>query len=112
MITKCHNYDFTWISYEDPYWKDQQDVPQLHAMAMMAALFHYRMHAPDLMRFLGGTDRSPYRDFQCLFLSVIWLHFLKSFEKSVLPQFIPGLRMYTYQCRNRYELFPFMGIQG
>ena len=62
MLIKCHNYNFTWIAYEDPYWKDQNKVPQSHAMAMMAALFHYRMHAADIMRFPGGTYTGEYRD--------------------------------------------------
>jgi len=29
---------------------------------MLAALFHYRMHAPDVMRFLGGTYTGKHRD--------------------------------------------------
>ena len=29
---------------------------------MLAALFHYRMHAPDVMRFLGGTYTGEHRD--------------------------------------------------
>ena len=62
MIIHCMSYDFTWISYEDPYWKQQSDVPQSHARAMLAALFHYRMHAPDVMRFLGGTYTGEHRN--------------------------------------------------
>ena len=46
MIIKCHSYDFTWIAYEDPFWKRQTSVPQSHAFAMLSALFHYRMHPP------------------------------------------------------------------
>ncbi|KAL7552383.1 hypothetical protein ACHAWF_015625 [Thalassiosira exigua] len=30
-------------------------------MAMLAALFHYRMHAADAMRFLGGTFTGEHR---------------------------------------------------
>ena len=52
MFFKCNLYDFTWIAYENPLWKEQTTVPQEHAMAMMAALFHYKMHAADIMRFL------------------------------------------------------------
>lgn len=62
MIIQCHSYNFTWISYEDPFWKQQTTVPQSHAMAILAALFHYRMHAPDVMRFLGGSYTGEYRD--------------------------------------------------
>ena len=62
MIVKCHSYNFTWIAAEDPFWKQQTTVPQSHAMATLAALFHYRMHAPDVMRFLGGTYTGEYRD--------------------------------------------------
>ena len=62
MIIKCHSYNFAWISHEDPLWKQQATVPQHHAMAILAALFHYRMHAPDVMRFLGGTYTGEYRD--------------------------------------------------
>ena len=62
MIVTCHNYDFTWIAHEDPNWRKQDGVPQSHAMAMLAALFHYRMHGPDIMRFLGGTYTGEYRD--------------------------------------------------
>ena len=62
MIIQCTSYDFTWIAYEDPYWKQQSDVPQSHARAMLAALFHYGMHAPDVMRFLGGTYTGEHRN--------------------------------------------------
>ena len=62
MIIKCHTYDFTWITYEDPFWKQQTIVPQSHAMAMLAALFFYRMHAPDVMRLLGGSYTGEHRD--------------------------------------------------
>ena len=62
MIVKCHDYNFTWVAYEDPFWKKQLTVPRDHAYAMLAALFHYRMHAPDLMRFLGGTYTGEHRD--------------------------------------------------
>ena len=62
MIIQCTSYDFTWIAYEDSFWKQQLYVPQSHALAMMAALFHYRMHAPDVMRFLGGTYTGKHRD--------------------------------------------------
>ena len=55
QIVQLKNYDFTWIRDEDPYWKKQLTVPQSHARAMMAAMFHYGMHASDVMRFLGGT---------------------------------------------------------
>ena len=62
MYVKCDSYDFTWIAYENPLWKEQTTVPQAHAMAMMAALFHYKMHAADIMRFLGGTYTGEHRD--------------------------------------------------
>ena len=41
MIIRCHPYDFTWIAYEDPFWKQQTTVPQSHACIMLAALFHF-----------------------------------------------------------------------
>ena len=62
VIIKCYTYDFTWIAYEDPYWKDQITVPKSHAKAMLAALFHYRMNTPDVLRFLGGTYTGEHRD--------------------------------------------------
>jgi hypothetical protein len=62
MIIRCTSYNFTWISYEDPFWKQQTDVPQSHAVVMLVALFHYRMHAPDVMQFLGGTYIGEHRD--------------------------------------------------
>lgn len=62
MIIKCYSYDFTWIADEDPHWKQQTTVPQSHSIAIMAALFHYRMHSPDVMRYLGGTYTGEYRD--------------------------------------------------
>jgi len=62
MLVKCHTYDFTWLAFEDPYWKDQTSVPQNHAHAMLAALFHYGMHAPDVLRWLGGSYTGKYRD--------------------------------------------------
>lgn len=61
MIVKCRDYDFTWMAHEDPQWKQQLTVPPSHARAMLAALFFYRMHSPDVMRFLGGTYTGEYR---------------------------------------------------
>ena len=61
MIVKCSDYDFSWIAHEDPKWKGQNTVPPTHARAMLAALIFYRMHAPDVMRFLGGTYTGAYR---------------------------------------------------
>ena len=61
MIVKCRDYDFSWIAHEDPNWKGQHTVPPTHARAMLAALIFYRMHAPDVMRFLGGTYTGAYR---------------------------------------------------
>ena len=55
MFLKCHLYNFTWIAYEYLLWREQTTVPQEHAMAMMVALFHYKIHAADIMWFLGGT---------------------------------------------------------
>lgn len=65
-MIKCYSYDFTWIAEEDAEWKKQTTVPQNHAMATLAALFHYRMHAPDVMRFLGGTYTGEYRDIDAI----------------------------------------------
>ena len=62
MVINCHTYDFTWLAFEDPYWKEQMTVPQNHAHAMLAALFHYGMHAPDVMRWLGGSYTGKCRD--------------------------------------------------
>ncbi|KAL7535992.1 hypothetical protein ACHAWF_006478, partial [Thalassiosira exigua] len=62
MVVRLYNYDFTWITYEDPNWKNQLTVPQSNARAMLAALFHYRMHAADVMRFLENTYTGEYRD--------------------------------------------------
>ncbi|KAL7523679.1 hypothetical protein ACHAXR_000284, partial [Thalassiosira sp. AJA248-18] len=60
MIVQLARYDFTWIAYEDPDWKHQTTVPQSHARAFLAALFHYGMHAPDVMRYVGGTYTGEY----------------------------------------------------
>ena len=62
MIIKCHLYDFTWIAYKDPFLKRQTSVPQSHTFAMLSALFHYKMHASDVMRFLGDTYTGEHRD--------------------------------------------------
>ncbi|KAL7523340.1 hypothetical protein ACHAXR_000806, partial [Thalassiosira sp. AJA248-18] len=62
MMVKLQNHDFRWLAYDDPHWKAQQTVPQSHAMAILAALFHYRMHAADVMRYLGGTYTGEHRD--------------------------------------------------
>ena len=48
------------------FWKQQTTVPQSHSRAMLAALFHYRMHAPDLMRFLGGTYTGEHKDINAI----------------------------------------------
>ena len=37
-------------------------MPQSHARATLAALFHYNMHAADVLRFLGGTYAGKHRD--------------------------------------------------
>ena len=62
MITKCHTYDFTWIAYEDQFGAQQSVVPRSHTYAMLSVLFHYLMHAADLMRFFGGTYAGEHRD--------------------------------------------------
>ena len=62
MIIKCSSYEFTWLAYEDADWKQQTTVPQDHALATLAALFHYCMHAPDVLRFLGGTYTGEHRN--------------------------------------------------
>lgn len=62
MMISLYNHDFTWLAYDDPEWKSRTTVPQSHARAILAALFHYRMHAADVMRFLGGTYTGEYRN--------------------------------------------------
>ena len=66
MFAKYHTYNFKWIAYEDSLWRKQTTVPQEHAMAMMAALFHYKIHAADIMRFLGGTYTGGNFDIQAI----------------------------------------------
>ena len=61
MVVGLHDYDFTWLPAEDPNWKSQQTIPTAHVRATTAALFHYRMHAPDVVRWLGGTYTGEYR---------------------------------------------------
>ena len=62
MIIKCSSYEFTWLAYKYADWKQQTTMPQDHALATLAALFHYRMHATDVLRFLGGTYTGEHRD--------------------------------------------------
>ena len=95
MMVRLYYYDFTWIAYEDQYWKQQQTVPQSHAMAMFAALLHYRMHAPDLIRFLGGTYNGEYRDIDTA------VSILQSFEVDpwLIAQYI---RATTVGCPNKF----------
>ena len=57
MFIKCHSYNFTWIAYKDQFWKEQKTLPQNHAMAILVALFNYKIHAADMIHFLGGTYR-------------------------------------------------------
>ena len=54
------------MAYEDPFWKEQTTVPIIHAGAILAALFHYKMHAADLMCFLGGTYTGEHRDIDAI----------------------------------------------
>ncbi|EJK56083.1 hypothetical protein THAOC_24095, partial [Thalassiosira oceanica] len=56
----CRDYDFTWLASEDPHWKAQNTIPTSHVRAMLSALFFYKMNAPDVMRFLGGTYTGEY----------------------------------------------------
>ena len=61
MLVGLHDYNFSWLADEDPHWKRQQTIPTAHVRATTAAMFHYRMHAPDVMRWLGGTYTGEYR---------------------------------------------------
>ena len=61
-IVKCHPYNFTWIAYEIPFWKGQMTVPKSHAQSMLVALFHYKMHASDVMQFLRRGYTCKHRD--------------------------------------------------
>ena len=95
MIIICNSYDFTWIAYEDPFWKQQMDVPQSHAMAMLAALFHYRMHAPDVLRFLGGTYTGEHRDID----SIVECLTSHDIDPWLIAQYI---RATTIGCPNHF----------
>ena len=97
MIIKCHSYDFTWIAYEDPFWKRQTTVPQSHAFAMLAALFHYRMHSPDVMRFLGGTYTGEHRDITSI-VQVLTSH---NIDPWLITQYI---RATTVGCPNHFSV--------
>ena len=96
MIIKCQSYDFTWIAYEDPFWKQQTSVPQSHAFAMLAALFHYRMHAPDVMRFLGGTYTGEHRDIT----SIVQTLTSHKIDPWLITQYI---RATTVGCPNHFS---------
>ena len=96
MIIKCHSYDFTWIAYEYPFWKQQTDVPLSHAFAMLAALFHYRMHAPDVMRFLGGTYTGEHRDIK----SIVQCLTSHSIDPWLITQYV---RATTIGCPNHFS---------
>ena len=61
MIVQSRDHDFTWLAAEDPQWRAQTTIPMSHARAMLSATFFYRMHTPDVMRFLGGTYTGEYR---------------------------------------------------
>jgi hypothetical protein len=62
MAVALRDYDFTWLKAEDPCWRSQATVPQNHAKATLAALLHFNMHAPDVMRYLGGTYTGEHRN--------------------------------------------------
>jgi hypothetical protein len=62
LAVALDSYDFTWLKEEDPDWKCQTTVPQSHAKATLAAMLHYGMHAPDVMRYLGGTYTGEHRN--------------------------------------------------
>ena len=70
MYVKCYTYDFSRMAYEDPFWKAQTTVPIIHARAMLAALFHYKIHAADVMRFLGGTYMGEHRDIDAIVIEL------------------------------------------
>jgi len=95
MFIKCHSYDFTWIAYEDPFWKEQTTVPQNHSTAMLAALFHYKMHASDVMRFLGGTYTGEHRDIDAI-VEILVSH---DIDPWLITQFI---RATTVGCPNHF----------
>ena len=96
MFVKCHTYNFTWIAYEDPLWREQTTVPQEHAMAMMAALFHYKMHAADIMRFLGATYTGEHRDIPAI-TEVLISH---DIDPWLIAQYV---RATTVGCPNHFN---------
>ena len=62
QITPLHSYDFTWICHENPEWMNQMVVPQCHVKDFLVALFHYQMHATDVIRGMGGTYTGEFWD--------------------------------------------------
>ena len=58
------------MAYEDPFWKAQMTVPIIHARVMLAALFHYKMHAADVVRFLGGTYMGEHHDIDAIVIEL------------------------------------------
>ena len=97
MMIRCQTYDFQWIAYEDPFWKDQKTVPQSHAFAMLAALFHYRMHAPDVMRFLGGTYTGEHRNITGIVECLTYY----DIDPWLITQYI---RATTVECPNHFSV--------
>ena len=73
MYVKCYTYNFSWMAYEDPFWKEQTTVLITHARAMLVALFHYKMHAVDVMRFLRGTYTGEHRDIDATVEILVYL---------------------------------------
>ena len=60
----------SWVAYEDPFWKEQTIVPIFHVRAMLAALFHYIMHAADVMCFLRGTYTGEHCDVNAIIIEL------------------------------------------
>ena len=58
------------MAYEDRFWKAQTTVPIIHARAMLTSLVHYKMHADDVMRFLGGTYMGEHWDIDAIVIEL------------------------------------------
>ena len=62
LIPVLSEYDFTWLRDYDRDWESYSDVPARRELAFLALVFHYDLHLPFAVRFLGERFTGAYRD--------------------------------------------------
>ena len=53
-----------------PILERTDNSPNFHARAILAVLFYYKIHAADVMRFLGGTYMGEHRDVDAIVIKL------------------------------------------